>query len=69
MTNPNTFITRFRRKLVKLIEPMPDAGEGWCIDCTLSPGRKRTVVFPADALENHVSNHQIDEVLAIVLAR
>jgi hypothetical protein len=53
--NPNSRLTRFRRRLAQIIEPLPANGEGWCIDCTLNGGR--TLVISPDGYRQHVSEH------------
>jgi hypothetical protein len=61
MSNPNSLWTRYRRILAALIEPHPDPGEGWCVDCSLNGGR--TVVLPADGLEEHTELHGDERVM------
>ena len=66
MTNPNSLLTKIRRVLADKIDPMPDFGEGWCIDCSLSEGK--TVVFSEDGVKAHMSKHDSEERLAIKLS-
>ena len=53
--NPNSRLTRLRRRLADILEPLPANGEGWCIDCTLNGGR--TLVISADGYRRHVAGH------------
>ena len=55
MTNPNSVFSRLRRELAEKIEPKPDAGEGWCINCSLEEGR--TLVLPANGFQRHAQKH------------
>lgn len=55
MTDPNSLLTRLRRRLVSWADPGPDVGEAWCVDCTMNAGR--TVVLPADGSRKHMELH------------
>lgn len=55
MNNPNSATTKFRRWLARKIDVKPDAGEGWCLSCTLN-GR-RTKIIAVDGLQDHVEEH------------
>jgi hypothetical protein len=67
MTNPNSILTKLRRKLSDVIDPMPATGEGWYIGCSLAKGK--TIIFPADGVENHIGRHAVNEVLRIAMSR
>jgi hypothetical protein len=54
-TNPNSAFTRFRRWLAIVIEPRPDPGELWCIDCSQNNGR--TLILGADSMRAHLETH------------
>lgn len=56
MAQPNSLLTLIRRAIIKRIEPRPDPGEGWCMECDLTPDR-RTVVIPADSINTHILLH------------
>ncbi len=56
MTDPNSSLTRFRRRLAACLDPGPDAGEAWCVNCTLNGGR--SLVMPADSSVKHIEMHQ-----------
>lgn len=56
MANPNSLLTRLRRRLAKRIAPGPDPGESWCVGCSLHGGR--TVVLTADGGPDHAREHQ-----------
>lgn len=55
MTDPNTPLIRFRRYLVRKLEPHRDPGEGWCMNCS-SAGGKATVIS-ADGVADHARKH------------
>lgn len=55
MAKPNSALTLIRRILVRIIEPGPDPGEAWCLDCSLNGGR--TLVLPADGYKPHAISH------------
>jgi len=50
--HPNSRWSRFRSLLAQRIDPTPDPGESWCVDCSLNGGR--TLVLPADSIIQHV---------------
>lgn len=56
MIDPNSLLTRLRRRLAARVEPGPDAGEAWCVDCELNHGR--TTVLPADGTSGHLEIHR-----------
>lgn len=56
MAKPNSSTTILRRRLVKLIQPQPPVGHGWCIDCTLFDGW--TLVLEEDDVMGHLENHK-----------
>lgn len=55
MSNPNSALTRLRSWIVRKVEPHPDAGEGWCQNCSLNNGRTR--VLTADGVATHAQEH------------
>jgi hypothetical protein len=55
MNDPNSVITKLRRRLARAIDVKPDAGEGWCLSCCLNDGR--TLIIPGDGLQEHVYLH------------
>ena len=63
MADPDSRLTGFRRWLAQRIEPLPDAGEAWCVDCTLNGGR--TALLSATGYEDHASRHPSDEEISI----
>lgn len=56
MADPNTPFSRFRRALVKLIEPRAGGEEAWCIECVFNRGR--TAVIPVESLMSHIETHK-----------
>lgn len=58
MADPNSSFSRFRRALVKLIEPRAGSEEAWCIKCVLNEGR--TAVISVESLMSHVEKHKQD---------
>lgn len=38
-----------------LIEPGPDAGEAWCVDCRLN--EEKTLLIPANSARRHAEKH------------
>jgi hypothetical protein len=55
VSRPNSRTTRLRRWLAAWLEPMPDAGESWCLDCYLNDGK--TKVLSADGTRAHAAEH------------
>jgi hypothetical protein len=55
--HPNSRWSRFRYLLAQWIEPTPDPGESWCVDCSLNSGR--TLVLPADSIIQHARRNHI----------
>lgn len=55
MPDPNSWLTKFRFAVVKLIEPGPELGEAWCIDCSLNDGL--TLVIEVDGTQLHARSH------------
>lgn len=58
MADPNSPLSRFRRALVKLIEPRAGVKEAWCIECVLNEGQ--TAVLPVENMMSHVEMHKQD---------
>ena len=56
MANPDSELTRFRRRLARLIEPRPAPGEAWCVACALNDGR--TLIISADGYQAHAEMHR-----------
>lgn len=56
MTKPNSRITRFRIWLSRKLDPYPDAGEAWCIKCSLND--RKNVVLSAEGVDQHDAMHQ-----------
>lgn len=59
MAKPNSFTTVIRNTIVKLLDPYPDAGEAWCIDCSKNNGL--TLVLPESGATKHLEGHAADE--------
>lgn len=55
MTDPNSLLTRLRRRLARVIAPGPAAGEAWCVDCALNHGR--TLIILAELSQVHLRLH------------
>ncbi len=55
MSNPNSPLTRFRWWLSHLAEPHPDAGDTWCMNCSLNGGQ--TKILTADGSAGHAREH------------
>ncbi len=55
MANPNTVLTRVRLRLVRWLDPYPDQGEAWCMNCAMNNGR--TVILSASGHVQHVEKH------------
>lgn len=52
------WVIAIRLRLAEWLDVYPDAGEGWCVGCSLNHGRLR--VFPADGVREHVALHRAD---------
>lgn len=69
MADPNSLLTWARFRVARWIEPMPDPGEAWCMNCMMNGGRTLVVavnnhrdhsVVHADAIRNHgMSDHTV----------
>lgn len=59
MANPNSLLTRFRFHLAQWLDPYPDKGEAWCIECELNGGR--TLIVPASGHTRHLETHRSSE--------
>lgn len=55
MNKPNSRSSRVRKWISRKIDPVPDKGEAWCINCSLNDGR--TLVIQTSQIEYHVSTH------------
>jgi hypothetical protein len=64
MNNPNSLCVRLRLWLARKLDIGPDAGEGWCIKCSLHGGK--TFITSADGIMPHV---RLDHHGATVTAR
>lgn len=64
MANPNSMLTAIRMRLARLIDPEPDPGEAWCINCSLLPNHG-VALIPVDGIEKHVASHTDGEFLQI----
>jgi hypothetical protein len=56
MADPNSRLTQLRAFLAAVLEPKPDPGEAWCMDCVLNGGR--TMVLSADGTKAHAAEHK-----------
>jgi hypothetical protein len=56
MANPNSVLTRARFIIAQWLDPYPDRGEAWCMDCELNGGR--TLILNAAGHVNHVEKHR-----------
>jgi hypothetical protein len=56
MASPNSLLTKIRIRLAQYLDPHPDKGEAWCVDCVLNGGR--TLVVPAHGHSHHISLHR-----------
>jgi hypothetical protein len=63
MPKPNSFTTVLRRAIVKIVEPLPEAGYAWCLDCALNQGK--TKVLHADRWFFHVEKHGSNDYVEI----
>ncbi len=58
MANPNSLLTGLRFRVCRWLEPYPDKGEAWCMNCTLNGGR--TLIMNATGHTEHVEQHRDD---------
>jgi hypothetical protein len=56
MASPYSRLTKIRFALSRRLDPYPDKGEAWCMDCTLNDGR--TLILNASAHSDHVEAHR-----------
>ena len=56
MSNPYSRLTKIRFALSRKLDPYPDKGEAWCMDCVLNDGR--TLILNAAAHSDHVELHR-----------
>lgn len=56
MSNPYSLPVRLRLRLSRWLDPDPDAGEAWCIQCSLN--NRRTKILPADGMKAHAQEHR-----------
>lgn len=59
MPNPNSIPTKVRIILARWLDPHPDSGEAWCMDCQLNGGR--TIILNANGHREHVETHRTTE--------
>jgi len=55
MTRPASALTRLRIRLARALEPRPDPGEAWCLNCAVNNGR--TLVLSVDGKDAHLAQH------------
>lgn len=55
MANPNSLLTKIRFHLARWLDPFPDRGEAWCMDCAVNNGR--TLILNANGHADHVRQH------------
>lgn len=58
MANPYSRLTKIRFALSRWLDPYPDRGEAWCMDCELNDGR--TLILNAAAHAEHLHQHRAD---------
>ena len=56
MANPHSLLTLVRFRLARWVDPYPDKGEAWCMDCVLNGGR--TLILNAAGHPVHVAQHR-----------
>ena len=56
MADPNSVTTRVRMIMVRWLDPSPDPGEAWCMECSLHGGR--TLILNATGHEEHLGKHR-----------
>lgn len=59
MAKPNSLTTIIRRRLARIIEPLPPPDEVWCIDCIINEGW--TFPLPAHMALHHLERHRDNE--------
>jgi hypothetical protein len=59
MANPHSPLTKIRARLATWLEPYPDRGEAWCVNCALNGGR--TLIVPATGHARHVMQHRDEQ--------
>lgn len=52
--------------LARMIEPRPDPGEAWCLNCALNGGR--TAILSADGARDHGRQHEGGGLVRIQIA-
>ena len=57
MANPNSLLVKTRLRLVRWLDPMPDQGEAWCMNCAMNNGR--TIILSASGHVHHVEQHRV----------
>jgi hypothetical protein len=67
MPNPNSLPTKVRIRLSQWIDPHPDKGEAWCMDCTLNGGR--TIILNANGHREHVEAHRTTQPMTSIAMR
>lgn len=67
MARANSAATRVRQWVIRKIEPFPDLGEAWCIDCRLNGGK--TQIFPENSMRSHVMKHQSTDFVKVVASQ
>ena len=56
MANPYSLLTRIRFSLSRWLDPYPDKGEAWCLDCNLNDGK--TLILNANGHSDHLERHR-----------
>lgn len=56
MANPYSLLTKIRFTLARWLDPYPDRGEAWCMNCELNDGR--TLILNAAGHNEHVRMHR-----------
>jgi hypothetical protein len=55
MRRHRSFIIKARLALAKIIDPFPDIGEAWCVNCSLNNGK--TLLMSSDSVIKHTDKH------------
>ena len=55
MNKHNSLLTKIRLALVKILDPYPDPGEAWCMNCSFN--KNKTIVLTIDSYQNHLEIH------------
>lgn len=50
-----SLLTKVRLELARVIDPFPDPGEGWCVNCSMNAGK--TLILSSSSVEKHVDKH------------